>query len=372
MMAATITRRRQRGMSLVELMVAMVAGLILMAGAYQVFISSKQTYRMQESLSRLQENGRFASMQLQNDVRMAGFAGCVTGVNNLLNPAGTGYSDELFDPGLPVFGWEAAGTGLADSYTIGNPDPVGIALTQWTDNAGGNLDAQLQDRVVPGTDVIVVKRAEQLTGLTATGNTPANAATISLTGASGIPQFSIVLVTDCAGADLFQNTQAATGSTLTRGAGGQPGNLAPGTAQFSHQYSGDMEIYRYAIDVYYVGIGVSGRPSLMRLRLAGGLPMNPATDIEELVEGVDNLQWLYGEDSNQDRAVDRYVPADTVADWDDVIAVRAAMLITTVEPALFQPQGGTFQLNGVTVTPPDDRRQRQVFISTIGLRNRLP
>lgn len=363
---------RQSGMSLVEVMVAMVAGLILMAAAFQVFTSSKQTYRMQESLSRLQENGRFATMQLMNDMRMAGFSGCTTEVNNLLDPGGAGYSDDFFNLDRPVFGWEAAGTAPTDNYTIGNPDPGSIALSQWTDNSAAGLNALLQDRVVPGTDVIVVKRAERHTGLVATGNTPANAATIDLTTASGIPQGSIVLVSDCAGSDVFQNTQNASGSTLTRGAGGQPGNLPSGTAQFSHQYSGSVEIHTYAIDAYYVGIGVSGRPSLMRMRLGTGLPMDPDTDIEELVEGIDNLQWLYGEDSNQDLAVDGYVTANNVTDWSNVIALRGAMLVTSVNPSLDEAQGGTFDLNGVTVTPPADRRQRQVFMTTIALRNLLP
>lgn len=366
------THAQQRGMSLVEVMVAMVAGLVLMLGAFQVFTSSKQTYRVQESLARLQENGRFAVMQLREEMRMAGFAGCITHVNNLLDPTGTGYSDDLFDLGRPVFGWEATGTDSGDTLAVTTFDPNGVALNQWSGNAGSALTAELQDRVVPGTDVVIIKRAENRSSATASGNTPANAATINLTGASGVPQSSIVLVTDCAGADVFQNTQAATGSTLSRGAGGQPGNLAPGTAQFSHQYSDNMEIYTYAIDAYFVGIGVSGRPSLMRLRLGGGMPVDPATDIEELVEGIDNLQWLYGEDTNSDLAVDRYVAADDVTDWGNVIALRGAMLVTAVNPSLREAQGGAFDVNGTAVTMPDDRRQRQVFTTTIALRNLLP
>ena len=52
--------QNQRGLTLVELMVAMLLGVFLIGGVMQIFISSKQTYRMQENLSRLQENGRFA------------------------------------------------------------------------------------------------------------------------------------------------------------------------------------------------------------------------------------------------------------------------------------------------------------------------
>ncbi len=53
-------RRQQLGLSLVELMVALVLGLVLMTGIIQVFLSSRQTYASNEAMARMQENGRFA------------------------------------------------------------------------------------------------------------------------------------------------------------------------------------------------------------------------------------------------------------------------------------------------------------------------
>ena len=70
------TSRNQRGLTLVELMIAMLLGLFLLGGLLQIFISSKQTNRMQEGLSRLQENGRFAMDFMTRDIRLAGFMGC--------------------------------------------------------------------------------------------------------------------------------------------------------------------------------------------------------------------------------------------------------------------------------------------------------
>ena len=63
----------QHGVGLVELLVAMAIGLLLTAGIIQIFSGSRQTYRVQEDLSHIQENGRFALIQLGNIVRMAGF-----------------------------------------------------------------------------------------------------------------------------------------------------------------------------------------------------------------------------------------------------------------------------------------------------------
>jgi type IV pilus assembly protein PilW len=89
----------QAGLFLIELLIATLIGAFLLGGVLQVFISSKQTYRMQENLSRLQENGRFALQMISRDARAAGYRQCYTapvlalpisGTNNLgLNSSDT-------------------------------------------------------------------------------------------------------------------------------------------------------------------------------------------------------------------------------------------------------------------------------------------
>lgn len=65
--------RHQSGLSLVELMIAMVIGLVLLAGLAQVFVTGQSSYGLQEKMGDLQENGRFALHFLQRDLRMAGY-----------------------------------------------------------------------------------------------------------------------------------------------------------------------------------------------------------------------------------------------------------------------------------------------------------
>jgi type IV pilus assembly protein PilW len=65
--------QRQRGLSLLEILVALVISLFLLAGVIQLFIGSKQTYRFHDALSRVQENGRFAVEAMARDIRMAGY-----------------------------------------------------------------------------------------------------------------------------------------------------------------------------------------------------------------------------------------------------------------------------------------------------------
>src|ERR1035437_1396337 len=71
----------QTGMTLIEIMISLLIGAFLLGGVLEIFISSKQTYRMQEGLSRLQENGRFALDFLAKDIRMTGFQGCPSLLN---------------------------------------------------------------------------------------------------------------------------------------------------------------------------------------------------------------------------------------------------------------------------------------------------
>lgn len=67
------TRKTQQGLSLIELMVAVVLGLLLINGALEMLLTSRGTYRNTDDLSRIQENGRFALDMLSTNIRMAGY-----------------------------------------------------------------------------------------------------------------------------------------------------------------------------------------------------------------------------------------------------------------------------------------------------------
>jgi type IV pilus assembly protein PilW len=72
---------KQSGISLIEIMIALLIGLFLLGGILQMFSASQQTSRMQSNLARLQENGRFALDFLARDIRMAGYWGCLKGMS---------------------------------------------------------------------------------------------------------------------------------------------------------------------------------------------------------------------------------------------------------------------------------------------------
>ena len=103
---------------------------------------------------------------------------------------------------------------------------------------------------------------------------------------------------------------------------------------------------------------------------------------QEIAEGVENMQVLYGEDLNGDFTPDRYVTADAVANPRAVVSVRISLLVRTVDNLPLRPDDtNTYTLLGSTATATqtiidpeegnaNDQRFRRVFGTTVFLRNK--
>lgn len=324
--------RHQQGLTLVEMMVAMTIGLVLLSGVITVLTSSQQTYRVNEAMARLQENARYAFQLLSRDIRMAGYRGCAgdgVEVTNVLEDA-TGF---LWRLDQPLEGFEATGA------------------NGWTPALSSEVTSPLGSR-----DVVVVRGVEG-TGTNILSH-PSDAAGLTIPSGSGLQSGDTVLVSNCQGAAIFQVTGISTSGgqdTIEHdGGAGKPNS----TTTLGRTFTGG-EMARIGTRIYYIRVNPRGIPALYWRR--GG-------NTEELVEGIENLQIQYGEDTNGDRAADIYRMADQVADWEAVVSVRIDLLVQSVEDGIAsQPQ--TYTFNGAAVVPAD-RRLRQVFSTVISLRNR--
>lgn len=328
-----------RGFSLVEVMIAVVISLILMAGVIQVYLSTKQSYRMQEALARVQENGRFALEFLSRDIRMADFWGCANlgnVTNNLNSAGGTGYINYA-DGGLAG----SNNNGLNGSDTITLRGAFGGSLTLLPNGAAGYGPLQSSD--------------------------------ITTTTNNGLNQCDVLLVADCSAADVFQLTNANpntsgqivhnTGSTCSPG-NYNPGSCGGGNAHcLSKIYGGDASIYRMQELRYSLGNGARGQPALFRQQTTSVISN------VELVDGIADMQIQYGEDTNDDNTADSYVPFNSVSDMDDVVSVRVWLLSRSYEDNL-TPNRQTYQWESGPVTAADNRLY-QVFSTTVTLRNRV-
>jgi len=364
LIAGPVAEWRQTGLSLIELMIAMTLGLILTLGVVQIFLGSSQTYRLSDALGKVQENIRFSLGTLQHDARMAGHFGCLIGEPfNQLDPDGDGYDSVVYEnPG--VIGWEAANTGLSDSFTI---TTLATGSGSWVNGAGETVPTDIQGQVIPGTDFFIISGGQRA-DVELSGNPGGNANTLGTDGSSNIPKGAIITVvaSDCSGGDLFQKTTSANASTITKGGGGSPGNITPVNEKFAGDYDDDASVYTFSSTAYFIGVGASGEPALFRERLDAG-----ASGAVELAEGVENMQILYGVASGVGQAADSYVTAANVTNWDQVVSVRMALLFRTGDRIVDEEAARAFNLAGTEVTTQSDRRSRVVGLSTVGIRNRL-
>lgn len=361
---------RELGMTIVELMVAVAVGLVLMAIAFSIFLSNKQTAEITEDLARLQESGRFAIDQLTRDLRMAGHWGCHDGgpdvvVNDLNGASGGSVYDnangiEGFEPGTPVAWQPSTGTDVTASVPLSS--------------------------VVAGTDAISIRYMSGA-GFNPTTAMAAIDSNIQVAAGAGFRQGDILMVSDCQGAHIFQvtNADAYDTGTLshTADAGMTPGNS---TAEFRaggdpRPYDTDAVVARMVSTRYYVANGTNG-PALFRTRLAGG-GTSSTVAIDELAEGVETMQILYGEDTDGDvsRSPDAYRDADSVVNWGNVVSVRVGLLLRTVDEYGTETDSRRYNVNGTVVCPTGDtdasctqfhsidRRRRRVFETTLVMRN---
>ena len=376
-------RPRQYGITIVELMIALVVSSIILIGVATVYTSSKRAYKIQEEMSRLQENARFGFEFMVRDVRMAGYGGCNPSINSLLNPAPSNNALYDFLSGVGGFEYTAQNTTPGSDYTITSLTATGAAGDwqgfDWDgDGFPDSLINELQNRVLIGNDVLIVRTANTREDLVLNGFTPATSAALTFTTATNIPDSAMVIVANCNRGDLFQNNPGAGGgnaAALTRAAAGNPGNI-PGSNFSQDYYPDNTTVHEVRTYAYFVGAGANGEPSLMRADFSQGLAGFP---VEELVEGVENMQILYGEDmtpADENIQPEQYVNAHQITDPNNVVSVRISLLLRTPQEMNRPIQAGTYRLlgttnnSGVDVTTMADRRIRKVFTTTIYMRNK--
>jgi len=378
------TSSRESGASLIELMIAMVLALLVLGAVIQIFVGSKATYNSNEALARIQENGRFSMELLKRELRDAGthgFCAARMTIRNHLNTCGD-YQDAIFDPNRALMGWEFDGTGRGDAPpALEESDlvpPTGGA-TNWTMNDDGtalDLPNILQGEVSRFSDVIVVRSAEVIPGVTAAGPTSSTSSTIALGAGSGLNANDVALISNCTtGADLFQNQSGTGASELSAGGGScsAPGPGNQGGLDWSTSYDDSMQVFRMSVHAYYVGYDEDREePGLYRADLTEGTNSPPT---EELVSGVETMQVLYGyslpaDEGGDGQTVNFWLTADEVPSWEFVIGARLSFLLRSPEGLGDGDVQQTFDLASTAFTHPSDSRLRQPFFASISLRNR--
>jgi type IV pilus assembly protein PilW len=357
---------RQQGVTLVELMISLLLGLLLTAGIIQVFVGNRVTYAFNEGLSRIQENARFALDHIAYNARMAGYTGCLSDIpiyDNLDKPLGLDI-----DIRNGIQGYNADGTGNNDKFDVA---AAGAGAPTWTPNLPGLLN----NLVLPGSDVLIVR------GVGGNGSSlkaPFNSgAQLFVNPGHDFLQGDVLVASDCQKASIFQVTAInSLGVNLTHASTATfvPGNKTPPIWGPEQEYGLGAEVARLQTHVFYVGTGANEMPALFQRRLAR---TNDETsefiDPEELVSGIDTMQLRYGLDVDNNGAINSWVTANEVGDWTRVLSIEITLLARAPEEYGTEFDTATYAVGGTTeFVPVPDRRLRQVFSTTIGVRNRLP
>ena len=341
-------RAREAGLSLVELMVAMTIGLIITGMVGTVFISSKQSLRYQEATGRLQENARFAFDVMSYAVRNAGYLPCgpVSSTVKYANVVNDWSTSWWLDLSSPLVGYDGEESTFPSDF-----DDLDIAAD---------------------SDALITVGVDAANETSVTGH---NAVSAQLdTATHSIPAGAILAVSDCAQTTVFQMTgpNNANPTHIVHNTGtGEPGNCTKllgascGKTAVAYTFRDGSTVMRLQSHAFYVAPSQTGTGrSLWSLALNdSGSP-----SAVELIEDVEDMQLEYGEDTGTDGTPNRYVTADSVTNWDNVIAVRISLLLSTREDNLTSvPQ--TYRYNGEDITA-TDRRLRRSYSSVVTLRNR--
>lgn len=305
-MTERFARNGQVGFGLVELMVALVLGLIVVGGAISVFASNRQAFRTTEGLSRLQENARIGFEIMTRDVRDAAGTPCSKNIpvaNVVIGAAGNWMYDwgnglQGFESGQPVaslpalgFGSRVAGT---DAIVLHSGGATGVTIAEHQPNAAAaNFKVNTVDHALAPGDLVIVCDYRQATILQVTNANSANVTIVHNTGGSVTPG-------NCSKGLGFP-TQCA-----------NPGNR--------YTYAPNSILAKLTSVAWYVGENRRGGRSLFRMR--GG-----AAQPEEIVDGVTNLQMSY-----LVPGAAGYADANLVgANWPNVNAVRIAFTAASPE-----------------------------------------
>jgi type IV pilus assembly protein PilW len=295
-----MVQRRQAGLSLVELMVAMVIGLLLMIGATQVYINGHTAYNANESVSRMQETARYAISIVEPDIRMSNYWGLVKGAASIVS----GQSPQTATSSPNWGGIVACGNNFATDLNTNLQADDNSYLLTWdgstaphaTCNSLSTTDAPSvvwNSSPMLSSDTLTVRRASAFKA-TSTNNW----LQICSSRTQGI------LISD--------------GRTCN---------------------SASQQVNNLIVDAYYVDQNSkqqAGFPSLRRKTLISATGNQSAFLDQEVIAGVEDMQLQFGIDPVGTGVAARYVnPTDlkaALAANGQVVAVRVWLMVRSDTP----------------------------------------
>ncbi len=300
-----LSRIASAGFSLIELMVALTIGLVLIGGAVYVYQQSRDTYALNESTARLQEEARYALSLIEPDVQLAGYYG---------------FTNAYDDVQLIIGGASTPATQLEQT------DPAAGGLLASADDCGNNFAVDLMMTVQGSNNAFVLGPGANAPGAgsgCATRTPSPTSDTLTIRRAS-----TRAVAAQANRLQMYINRlQPANQQMFVNG-------VAPGALVLNMREVRDLIVRSYYVS--QDSDGRAGYPSLRVISLGAG---EAFTD-QELIPGVEDLQVQFGIDTgdyNNDGTIDRDLNGNGIPDGANGIATR---YVNPNDPILGPPPGG--------------------------------
>jgi type IV pilus assembly protein PilW len=372
----------QAGLTIIELLVAMTLGVVVMAAAVSMQVSFQQGFKATDNKLAMQTNARFAYEFISKSLREMGSAGCLTAQNYVdrtdsvtdqyrdgieIYKRGTSFQIAFIDPAAvrADFRYKRELVGFDDSTIAATPPPL-----DW---------ARLPN---PGSDVLVIKGAIGPTYVfDADTLFDSNHASLQINMARypfiDLRPEQYAVISQCAGAEIFKITgtddDVRNRGIISHGIGSDNDDnefpvFATGPGGLTFSSSAPSELRRMATVSYYIADNTATPPVPTLFRSIDGQAVP-----DPLVEGVEQMQILYGVDGDADKVPDTYRTAAALdgAAMANVVAVRLTFIMRSRERVYKNPVLQTLSIPGQADFVITDRFARQVFTTTVTLRNRL-
>ena len=374
--------RNQTGLTLIELLVAMAIGLFMLIAIALVYSSSKAGFAYANNTVRMSEDASFVLELMGRDIRMAGYAGCA---GSAVGSTGGATPADVFIPSLDLVDAQ----NLSNASTKPNPfsgvsggnlTPIFTARNAvWgfpsnDSNALSVLGGGATSYTLSTTNPVLYLAggSSQALQLAASATTVDDNLSITADtyGWSDATNPTFLIVSNCQASELFRGSLSGGGTVINHAA------TSNDSASFANVYTSAATITALNSSVYFIATRVgSANPSLYRRFFNGRVATT-----EELVPNVEAITFHYGENtSNTTTATpeptyraDIYRTDPTaVTDWSRVVSVRMGLILVSEENNQASVANQSLEWINGTYTPPNDRRIRRAYSTTVSVRNRM-
>lgn len=350
--------KKQSGFSIVELMITLVISIAITTGLFSIYLNTRLSQELIQANAKIQESGRFALEYLKRDIRMISYKGCSSNKQKIIKVKASNF---------PA------------NYNSYEQEIVGFDIkTDWHINTQFEEASTLVVRPKIGTSAFLISRMASIgTPLTQSQLNKTDPLIIDTQSNLNLKQDDIVYISDCFNTDLFSlSAHPITSNNALTLLHSTDTNLVP---ELSKVYQKNAYIAKYQSYFYFVGdtqrMNKTGDKVYALYQADINYSVSPTRySVNELIEGVENLQILYGEVLPTNNI--KYVKSSDVSDMKNVSSMQLGLLISSSTNVRESDDTNTYYIAQQAINTSGenshaiDKRLRHAFNSTINIRNR--